>query len=114
MTLSEGGLVSPVNDTLGFSRWVCSLTLTSGLPGKAANIPVKPFANLLLNDHGFGTTHKPALFFEAGLKAGIWDVFEVYFPFFVSDNLNVITGSFKERIRFVFRLDKLYSMSLKP
>jgi len=114
MTLSEGGLVSPVNDTLGFSRWVCSLTLTSGLPGKASKIPVKPFVNLLLNDHGFGTSDKPTLFFEAGLKAGIWDVFEVYFPFIVSDNLNAITGSFKERIRFVFRLDKLYSMSLKP
>jgi hypothetical protein len=114
MTLSEGGLVSPVNDTLGFSRWVCSLTLTSGLPGKASKIPVKPFVNLLLNDHGFGTSDKPTLFFEAGLKTGIWDVFEVYFPIIVSDNLNAITGSLKERIRFVFRLDKLYSMSLKP
>ncbi len=114
MALSEGGLVSPVNDSLGFSRWICSLTLTSSLPGKASKIPVKPFVNLLLNDHGSGTSDKPALFFEAGLKAGIWDIFEVYFPVFVSDNLNVITGSFKERIRFVFRLDKLYSMKLQP
>jgi len=107
MTLSEGGLVSAVNDSLGYSRWVCSLTLTSSLPGKASKIPVKPFVNLLLNDHSIGTINKSILFYEAGLKAGIWNVFEIYFPFIVSDNINSITGSFKERIRFVFRLDKL-------
>ena len=107
MTLSEGGLVSTINDSLGYSRWLFSITLTSSLPGKASIIPVKPFFNLLLNDHGFGTINKSTLFFEAGLKAGIWDFFEVYFPFIVSDNINVIRGSLKERIRFIFRLDKL-------
>ena len=107
MTLSEGGLVSAINDSLGYSRWLFSITLTSSLPGKASIIPVKPFINLLLNDHGFSTINKSTLFFEAGLKAGIWDFFEVYFPFIVSDNINIIRGSLKERIRFVFRLDKL-------
>ena len=107
MTLSEGGLVSAVNDSLGYSRWICSLSLTSSLPGKASKIPVKPFVNLFLNDHGTGIINKSVLFYEAGLKAGIWNVFEIYFPFIVSDNINSITGSFKERIRFVFRLDKL-------
>jgi hypothetical protein len=113
MSLSEGGLVSPVNDSLGFSRWLISITLSSSLPGKANIIPVKPFINLLLNDHGTGANKNPALFFEAGLKAGVWDFFEVYFPFIVSENINSITGSFKERIRFMFKLDKLNLFSPK-
>jgi hypothetical protein len=107
MTLSEGGLVSAVNDSLGYSRWICSLSLTSSLPGFASKIPVKPFVNLLLNDHSFKTVNKSPVFFEAGVKTGIWGFFEVYFPFIVSDNINAISGSLKERIRFVFRLDKL-------
>ncbi|MDQ1296558.1 MAG: hypothetical protein QG611_536, partial [Bacteroidota bacterium] len=107
MTLSEGGLVTPVNDSLGYSRWICSLTLTSSLPGKISQIPVKPFINLLLNDHGSGTNDRSSLFFEAGLKTGIWNFLEVYIPLLVSDNIGAITGSFKNRIRFVFRLDKI-------
>lgn len=107
MTLSEGGLVSAVNDSLGYSRWLCSLSLTSSLPGKVSKIPVKPFLNLLLNDHGIRSGSGPAIFYEAGLKAGLWDFFEVYFPIIVSDNINTITGSMNERIRFIFRLDKL-------
>ena len=107
MTLSEGGLVSAVNDSLGYSRWLCSFSLTSSLPGKASKIPVKPFLNLLLNEHGIRPGSGPAIFYEAGLKAGLWDFFEVYFPLLVSDNINEIAGSMNERIRFVFRLDKL-------
>jgi hypothetical protein len=87
--------------------------LTSSLPGFASKIPVKPFADLLLNDHGPGTINKPAFFYEAGLKVGIWNYFEIYFPFIVSDNIKAITGSFKERIRFVFRLDKLNPVKIK-
>ena len=112
MTLSEGGLVSVVNDSLGYSRSLCSISLTSSLPGKLSIIPVKPFVNLLLNDHGLKTGNKSILFYEAGLKAGLWDYFEVYFPFIVSDNINSIAGSLKERIRFIFRLDKL--VPVKP
>ncbi len=109
MTLAEGGLISPVNDSLGYSRWLCSLSLSGSLPGKASLIPVKPFVNLLLNDHGSGTNNKSLLFCEAGLKAGIWDFFEIYFPILVSDNIDEITGSLRNRIRFVFRLDALIS-----
>jgi hypothetical protein len=105
MTLAEGGLVTPVTDSLGYSRWVCSLSLTSTLPGIASRIPVKPFVNLLLNDHGAGTINKSTLFYEAGFKAGMWNFFEIYFPLLVSDNIESITGSFKDRIRFVFKLD---------
>jgi hypothetical protein len=112
MALSEGGLVTHVNDSLGYSRWICSLSLTSTLPGKASRIPVKPFVNLLLNDHGAGTIHKSPLFFEAGLKAGMWNFFEIYFPLLVSDNIESITGSFKDRIRFVFKLEILNPLRL--
>jgi hypothetical protein len=113
MTLSEGGLVTPVNDSLGFSRWICSFSLTSSLPGKASWIPIKPFINLVLNDHGSGKNDKSPLFFEAGLKTGIWDFFEIYFPLLISDNIDAITGSFKNRIRFVFRLDKINPLRSK-
>jgi hypothetical protein len=113
MSLSEGGLVSPVNNTLGYSRWLFSLSLSSSLPEKISWIPVKPFFNVLLNDHGAETTEKSPLFFEAGFKAGIWNFFEIYFPLLVSDNIESITGSFKDRIRFVFQLDLLNPLRLK-
>jgi hypothetical protein len=113
MTISEGGLVSPVNDTLGYSRWLFSLSFSSSLPGKVSRIPVKPFVNLLLNDHGAETAYKSPFFFEAGLKAGIWNFFEIYFPLLVSDNIDAITRSFKDRIRFVFKLDMVNTLRLK-
>ena len=113
MDLSEGGLASPVNDGLGYSRWLFSLSLTSSLPEKISWIPVKPFLNVLLNDHGAETAYKSPLFFEAGFKAGIWNFFEIYLPLLVSDNIESITGSIKERIRFVFQLDLLNPLRLK-
>jgi len=63
MTLSEGGLVTPVNDSLGYSKWLISLTFSSNLPGKASRIPVKPFVNFLINDHGATTGHNSPFFF---------------------------------------------------
>jgi hypothetical protein len=113
MSLSEGGLVSPVNNALGYSRWLFSLSLTSSLPEKISWIPVKPFFNVLLNDHGAETAYKSPLFFEAGFKAGIWNLFEIYLPLLVSDNIESITGSFKDRIRFVLKLDLLNPLRLK-
>jgi hypothetical protein len=113
MDLSEGGLISPVNDALGYSRWLVSLSMTSSLPGKSALIPIKPFVNILLNDHGTETAYNSPLFYEAGLKAGIWNFFEIYIPLIVSDNIESITGSFRERIRFVFKLDLLNPLKLK-
>ncbi len=112
MTLSEGGLVSPVNDSLGYSRWLISLTFTSTLPGQTARIPVKPFINILLNDHGSGRGNNSPLFYEAGLKAGIWNVFEIYVPLLVSPNIGSITGSFKDRIRIVLNLDSFNQIRL--
>jgi hypothetical protein len=105
MSLSEGGLVSPVNDSLGYSRWLVSLSFTSSLPGKTSRLPVKPFVNLLLNDNGFSNGNDSPVFFEAGLKTGIRNIFEIYVPLLVSKNMNAAGGSFKNRIRFVFSLD---------
>jgi hypothetical protein len=112
MTLSEGGLVSPVNETLGYSRWLVSLSFTSSLPGKTNKIPIKPFVNFLLNDHGIGTGHDSPIFYEAGIKAGLWNFFEVYIPLVVSPNIESITGSFKDRIRIVFNLNSLNQVKL--
>ncbi|HEX7584674.1 MAG TPA: M1 family metallopeptidase [Prolixibacteraceae bacterium] len=112
MTFSEGGLVSPVNSTLGYSRWLISLSLTSNLPGNSNRIPVKPFVNFLLNDHGTGTGHDSPFFYEAGLKAGLWNFFEIYIPLVVSGNIESVTGSFKDRIRLVFNLNSFNQVKL--
>jgi hypothetical protein len=69
--------------------------------------------NILLNDHGTETAYESPLFIEAGVKTGIWNFFEIYLPLLVSDNIESITGSFKERIRFVFKLDLLNPLKLK-
>ncbi len=112
MTLSEGGLVSPVNDSIGYSKWLISLSLTASLPGIASKIPVKPFVNIMLNDHGAGLVNKSLFFYEAGLKAGIWNFFEIYVPLIVSGNIESLTGSFENRIRFVLKLDSFKQLKL--
>ncbi|MCE5332214.1 MAG: M1 family metallopeptidase [Bacteroidales bacterium] len=105
MTVSEGSLVSPVNDKLGYSNWLISLSLSSNLPGKAGRTGIKPFINLLLNDHGLGVNNNSPFFGEAGLKVGFWNIFEIYFPLLVTGNIQSITGSIKNRVRIVFNLD---------
>jgi hypothetical protein len=105
MTLSEGGLASPVSDSLGYSKWLISLSFTSNLPGKASRIPVKLFFNVLFNDHGAGNGHNSPFFYEAGLKAGFWNFFEIYVPLVVSGNIESFGGSFKNRIRIILNLD---------
>jgi hypothetical protein len=112
MTLPEGALVSPLNDSLGYSRWLVSLSFTSNLPGKAGRAPVKPFVNILLNDHGPGNGHNSPVFIEAGLKAGLWNIFEVYVPLLVSANIGSAGNSVKERIRFVLNLDTFSQVNL--
>jgi len=113
MILSEGGLVSPVNDSLGFSHWLISVSFSSNLPGKAGRMPVKPFINLLLNDHGLSTGHNSPFFYEVGLKAGIWNFFEIHIPLLVSRNIGSISSSIKERIRIVLTLDSFNKLKLK-
>lgn len=110
MTLSEGGLVSPVNDSLGYSHYMVSFSFTSNFPGNAARIPIKPFVNILLNDHGTGNGHNSPIFYEAGLKAGFWNVFEIYVPIIVSSNIGSIRGTVKDRIRFVLNLNSFNSL----
>ena len=112
MTLNEGGMVSPVNEKLGYSRRLLSLSFSSSLPGKTSRIPVKPFVNFLLNDHGTGSGRNSPLFCEAGLKGGLWNFFEIYIPMVVSGNVESITGSFKDRIRLVFNLDSFNQVKL--
>ncbi len=110
MSLSEGGLVSPVNDSLGFSRWLVSVSFTSSLPEKFSRIPIKPFVNILLNENGISSSKPSPVFFEAGIKAGVWNLFEVYIPLVVSGNLQTMNGVFKDRIRFEIKLDFFTNM----
>ena len=110
MIISEGGLVSPVNEKLGYSRWLLSLSLVSSLPGKNNRIPIKPFVNMLLNDHGVG--QGSPLLCEAGLKAGLWNFFEIWIPLVVTGNIESATGTFRDRIRLVFNLDSFSQTKL--
>ena len=103
--MSEGGLASPVNDKLGYSKWLASVSISSSLPGKASRLGIKPFVNVLLNDHGLGPTDTSPIFGEAGIKIGLWNLFEVHFPLLVTSNIQSITGSIPNRIRIVFNLD---------
>ena len=105
MTLSEGGLVSPVNDKLGYSNWLLSLSLSTNLPGKIGRIGVKPFFNIVVNDHGLSPIYRYPVFSEAGIKVGIWNLFEIHIPLLVSNNIQSITGSISNRIRIVFNLN---------
>jgi len=105
MTISEGGLVSPVNENLGYSKWLVSVSLSSNLPGKAGRFGIKPFVNLLLNDHGMGGVNNSPFFGEAGFKVGIWNFTEIYIPLLVTNNILSSTGPIKNRIRIVFNLD---------
>ncbi|MDF1570140.1 MAG: M1 family metallopeptidase [Bacteroidales bacterium] len=104
MSLSEGALVTPVNEHLGYSRWLVSLSLTSSLPGKISRLPLKPFVNLLINDQRAGSNNAPPIFYEAGIKTGLWNILEIYVPLLVSNNIASVGGPFKNRIRFVFSL----------
>jgi len=110
MTVLEGGLVTPLNEQLGYSQWMVSMSISSDLPGMISSIGVKPFVNLLLNDHGMASGSGSPLFFEAGLKTGIGDFFEISVPLIVSGNIQSMTGSIKDRIRFTFNLGKLGNM----
>jgi hypothetical protein len=105
MNRNEGGLISPINEVLGYSKWLFSLSLSSDLPGKLTYFGTKPFVNLLVNNHGLNT-NEPSLFFaEAGIKIGVGDFFEIDLPFLVTPNIQQITGSIQHRIRFVMNLD---------
>ncbi|MDP4208211.1 MAG: M1 family metallopeptidase [Bacteroidota bacterium] len=113
MTISEGGLVSAINDSLGYSNRLLSITMTSSLPGKSGRIPIKPFVSFLLNDHGLGAGYHSPFFYEAGLKAGIWNFFEIHVPLLVSRNIESISGSLKNRIRITFNLNSFNQIRLR-
>jgi hypothetical protein len=106
MLLNEGRLVTPVNDTLGYSRWLMSASMASTFPGRAGRIPVKPFLNMVYNG-GYG-----GFMWEAGFKAGIWGFFEVHLPLVVSENIS-FRNSVRDRLRFIISLESLYKVGIR-
>lgn len=105
MALSEGGLVSYVNDQLGYSNWLVSLSISSSLLGKLGQAGIKPFVNLVLNDHGLASNYSSPFFGEAGVKVGIWNLFEIHIPLVVTSNIQSIKPTIADRIRIVINLD---------
>jgi len=104
-SFTEGALVSPINQVLGYSNWLMSVSISSSLPGFLSKTGIKPFANLLLNDHGLSTIYQSPFFVEAGLKAGLANIFEIYVPLLATGNIQSVTRQVKDRIRFVINLD---------
>ena len=105
MTMNEGGLVSPVNEQLGYSNRLISLSISSNLPGQAGKLGIKPFVNLLLNDHSLSSQYNSHFFGEAGIKIGLWNLFEIHIPLLVTSNIQSINNLVVNRIRIVFNLD---------
>lgn len=105
MSISEGGLVSPMNESLGYSNWLVSLSLSSSFWGKVGKIGVKPFFNVLVNDHGLGINYTSSFFAETGLKVGVWNLLEIHIPLLVTNNIKSINPKIMDRVRLVFNLD---------
>ena len=110
MTLSEGGLISIPKESLNYSTMILAMSLTSNLPGLSGQIPIKTFVNIILNNSG--TNHSLSIFYEAGIKAGIWNFFEIYLPFPISANIHSADQSFRDRLRFVFNLESVSKIKL--
>ncbi len=110
MTISEGALISVPKDSLRFSQRIISFSCVSNLPGITGLLPFKLFVNILLTNPV--TPRSTSLFFESGLKAGIWDFLEIYFPFPISGNLRSVNRSFRDGIRFVFNLESINKVRL--
>jgi hypothetical protein len=111
MSLSEGSLVSPVNDTLGFSKVMFSFSAASNLPGFLSALPFRPFFNLSVAGNR-AAIKQPSILYEAGLIAGIRNFFELYIPVQVSPYINN-NLAFRERIRFVLTLNTPISLPVK-
>lgn len=112
ITISEGGLISPMNKAIGFSKYLFSISLASSLPGKASQTGIKPFINILINDKYLSNEYISKLFFETGFKISFLNILDIYLPLIVSSNIKVINGSLKERIRFVLNLEILEQLNL--
>lgn len=113
MTITEGGLVSCINSTNGYSQWLISASFTSSLPGIPQWVPIKPFITFLLNDHALSPNQSSVLIYETGLKAGMWNFFEIYLPVYGSRSIGPFNGSIKNRIRFILNLGTFNPLKLK-
>lgn len=101
MIITEGGIVSPVNDSTGFSSWLLSASFSSVLPVASGRIPVVPFLNMVYND-------RSKFYYEAGFRAGIKNVFEFYIPLLVSSDISSVRPSVKSRIRFILNIEAIH------
>jgi hypothetical protein len=106
MIISEGALVGQDIDSVRFSKGLISATFLSNLPWISATIPIKPFFNIL-----YSAKPSSAFYYEGGFKAGLWGLFELYFPLLASDNM--IHEPFKDRIRFILNLESFYKVRLR-
>ncbi|MCK4663765.1 MAG: M1 family metallopeptidase [Bacteroidales bacterium] len=115
---NDGGfaIYTPFGQT---NDWLLALNLTSSLPFDA-KMPVKLYANFAAFGNATKIQNYPnvkSFAYEAGANISIIsDVFEIYFPFIVSEDINnysnEITDNYWQKVRFTLYLNKLNMFNL--
>lgn len=105
---SDGGfnIYSPVGQT---SDWITTLNFTSSIPGK---LPLRVYFNLGTYANAGMDSFTKKIAYEGGVEVVlITDIFEVYFPALMSEDLKKSNDLYNERyyqkIRFIINLNKL-------
>ncbi|MCK4664935.1 MAG: M1 family metallopeptidase [Bacteroidales bacterium] len=110
---NDGGfaIYTPFGQT---NDWLLALNLTSSLPFDA-KIPVKLYANFAAFGNALQIQNYPdvkSFAYETGVIFSIInDVFEIYFPFIVSEDINnysnEITDNYWQKVRFILNINEL-------
>ncbi|MEA2106675.1 MAG: hypothetical protein U9P82_08155, partial [Bacteroidota bacterium] len=94
------------------NNWLTTLNLTSSLPSK---IPFKIYANIgtYYNIKDYSTSNQ--FIYEAGIEFSVINnIFAIYAPVIMSNDLketnDFITDNYWQKIRFIFNLNKLYTL----
>jgi hypothetical protein len=106
---SEGGFATLNNNISISNDWMVALKFSHELP-----LLLRPYFNIAAYpDHYNIANH--TFFYEGGIRFGIKDVFEIYFPFTYTkelEDLLINNNKLENRIRFVLNLNKINPINL--
>ncbi len=107
---SEGGFASLSYPIVMSSDWMVALKISHELP-----FNLRPYFNIAALPSNENIFHQ-SVFYEGGIRFGIKDAFEVYFPLIYTHELEKETyediSQLKNRIRFVLDLNKVNPINL--